>query len=264
MLPREFAITTDTGEVYICTAPGEVVRLATMEQLNALLELSPEAYSALQELISLLGDQTVISGLLSDVQNLKSGDVKYNFSEAELRNNIDTTDNLKGILGKIKKWFSDLKAVALSGSYLDLIDAPTLGTAASKGVSNVLTQASEGYVLDARQGKALKDLISQLNSKSEYKTYSASNIHSDIGNNSIIVKANDYECKINGFMSLKAGTYNNTVLFKVPFTLSYVPYFSTTLVGRGFKISRDGEFCPNGLFTLDRDTYIYFNVSFVI
>lgn len=170
MLPREFAITTDTGEIYICTAPGEVVRLATLEQLNALLELSPEAYSALQELISLLGDQTVLGGLLSDVQNLKSGDVKYNFSEAELRNNIGTTDDLKGILGKIKKWFSDLKAVAFSGSYSDLIDVPTFGTAASKGVSNVLTQASDGYVLDARQGKALKDLISQLNSNLTVKT----------------------------------------------------------------------------------------------
>ncbi len=34
-----------------------------------------------------------------------------------------------------------------------------LGTAALKGVSNALTQTADGYVLDARQGKALSDAI---------------------------------------------------------------------------------------------------------
>lgn len=50
------------------------------------------------------------------------------------------------MFGKIRKWFADL------------------GTAAFQGVSNVLTQTSDGYVLDARQGKTLADRIGTLSS----------------------------------------------------------------------------------------------------
>ena len=48
------------------------------------------------------------------------------FTEASTRANIASGDTLSTIWGKIKKFFSDLKTVAFSGSYNDLSNTPTL------------------------------------------------------------------------------------------------------------------------------------------
>ena len=72
--------------------------------------------------------------------------VSVDFSTSSTRQNIATGDTFSTLFGKIAKWFSDL------------------GTAAFQGVSNVLTQTSSGYVLDARQGKTLADRIGTLSS----------------------------------------------------------------------------------------------------
>lgn len=50
------------------------------------------------------------------------------FSEASTRANIASGENLSTLFGKIKKYFTDLKAVAFSGSYNDLTDKPTIPT----------------------------------------------------------------------------------------------------------------------------------------
>ena len=57
-----------------------------------------------------------------------------------------------------------LKAVATSGNYNDLTNKPSLGSAASQSVVNNLTTNAAGSVLDARQGRALDQKISSLNS----------------------------------------------------------------------------------------------------
>ncbi len=48
------------------------------------------------------------------------------FLEAETRENIVSGEKLSNILGKIKKWFSDLKTVAFTGSYNDLTNKPNI------------------------------------------------------------------------------------------------------------------------------------------
>lgn len=73
-------------------------------------------------------------------------DTAMEFTEAGTRANINSTESLKTILGKIKKYFTDLKAHAFN--------AP----------ANNLTTTQEGYALDARQGKALKDQFDAQNS----------------------------------------------------------------------------------------------------
>lgn len=52
------------------------------------------------------------------------------FTTASTRANIESGETISTIFGKIKKWFSDLKAVAFSGSYNDLTDKPTIGNLA--------------------------------------------------------------------------------------------------------------------------------------
>ncbi len=47
------------------------------------------------------------------------------FAEAAARDNIQSGESVATIFGKLKKWVSDLKAVAFTGSYNDLSDKPT-------------------------------------------------------------------------------------------------------------------------------------------
>lgn len=57
----------------------------------------------------------------------KSGDgsdLTAAFTEATERNNISTGEKMSILFGKIKKCFSDLKGVAFSGDYTDLINTP--------------------------------------------------------------------------------------------------------------------------------------------
>lgn len=109
------------------------------------------------------------------------------------------------------------------------------------------------------------DVIEKINSNLEYKTYNATNVNANIGNKSIIIKANAYDCKINGFMYLNPATYDNdTILFKTPLTPSATIYFSTTVAGRGFKVLTDGSVRANGSYTVSSATYVYFGVSFAI
>lgn len=64
-------------------------------------------------------------------KNIKT---KVQFEEAASRQSLNTNDSVPSLFGKIKKWLSDLKAVAFSGSYNDLTDKPTIPT-----VTNDLT-----------------------------------------------------------------------------------------------------------------------------
>ena len=52
-------------------------------------------------------------------------DVTVTFTESGSRININTTEKLSVLFGKIKKYFTDLKTVAFTGSYTDLSNKPT-------------------------------------------------------------------------------------------------------------------------------------------
>lgn len=130
------------------------------------------------------------------------------FTESVSRENISSGETLPTIFGKIKKFFSDLKTVAFSGNYNDLLNKPSIPAAvAVKGnaegsyrtgnvnltpgnigalpsgnvINNVLTTAA-GYALDARMGKALNDSITALNSNLNILRNSIQIGRKDIGN----------------------------------------------------------------------------------
>lgn len=65
-----------------------------------------------------------------------NGDVNVSFTEAASRQTLDSGESVKTLFGKLRKWLSDLKPVAFSGSYNDLTNKPTLGTAAAKDVAS--------------------------------------------------------------------------------------------------------------------------------
>lgn len=93
------------------------------------------------------------------------------FTEAKERKNLTSGEKIHLMLGKISRFFSDMKAIAFSGSYNDLVDKPKIPT-----VLNNQTTTEEGYALDARQAnpnidgtlaKQLSDLNGSLNNNSK-------------------------------------------------------------------------------------------------
>ena len=134
MIPGEFAVvlsgdaTTSTGKgVYICFAAGDVQRLSTYEEIAASIQQALEDDEQLQQyVISAVEDTledhpewttTVQDGAVT-VAKLNSNVTA--FTEASSRTNIASGDSITTLWGKIKKWFTDLKAVAFSGAYSDL------------------------------------------------------------------------------------------------------------------------------------------------
>lgn len=67
-------------------------------------------------------DKTAVG--LGNVPNVATNDQTPTFTEASTRNNIASGEKLSVILGKIQKFFNDLKTVAFSGSYTDLTNKP--------------------------------------------------------------------------------------------------------------------------------------------
>ena len=108
------------------------------------------------------------------------------FTTASTRENIISNEKFGTILGKIAKYFKDLgtsafRSVAnnlttasagstvLDGYQGKVLDGKKLNNA---NVINNLLTTEAGYALDARQGKALEDEITELNGKSYIQTIS--------------------------------------------------------------------------------------------
>ncbi|MBO7695428.1 MAG: tail fiber protein [Methanobrevibacter sp.] len=68
---------------------------------------------------------------LGNVPNVTTDNQTPTVTEASTRVNLSTGDSLKTIIGKIKKYFTDLKTVAFTGAYSDLSGTPTIPTKVS-------------------------------------------------------------------------------------------------------------------------------------
>lgn len=93
-------------------------------------------------------DETAISSLQTDVKgkadktdvdnklnsNSTISDTTVAFTEASVRENIVSNEKSSTLFGKVQKWFSDLKKVAFTGSYNDLIDTPSNATTTINGL----------------------------------------------------------------------------------------------------------------------------------
>lgn len=65
------------------------------------------------------------------------------FQQAEIRDNIYSGETLVMIMGKIEKFFADLKSVAFSGAYADLSGTPEIPTQLPSPQSLIFTGASD-------------------------------------------------------------------------------------------------------------------------
>ena len=76
-------------------------------------------------------DKTAVG--LGNVPNVSTNDQTPTFTEASTRNNIASGEKLSVILGKIAKFFNDLKTVAFSGSFSDLSNKPSINSVELSG-----------------------------------------------------------------------------------------------------------------------------------
>ena len=88
---------------------------------------------------------------LGNVPNVGTNDQTPTFTQAATRENIASGNKLSVILGKIMKWFADLKAVAFSGSYTDLSNKPT-------ALKNPSALTFTGAVTGSYDGSAAKSV----------------------------------------------------------------------------------------------------------
>lgn len=90
------------------------------------------AISSLQTDVKGKADKTDVDNKLSS--NGAISDTTVAFTEASARENIVSNEKSSTLFGKIQKWFSDLKKVAFTGSYNDLIDTPSNATTTINGL----------------------------------------------------------------------------------------------------------------------------------
>ena len=96
----------------------------------------------------------------------KTGDASSttaSFAAASSRENVKTGEKLSVIVGKIAKWFADLKTVAFTGSYNDLANKPTipdgskympLSGGTMNGDIDMATQYKDIYIGSHRSGSS--------------------------------------------------------------------------------------------------------------
>lgn len=98
----------------------------------AALNGHPDTYFATKADIANMVEDSDLDDYLTKTGN--GSDVTVTFTPATSRANLATGEKLSVLMGKLSKWFTDLKTVAFSGSYNDLTDKPSIPT-----VTNDLT-----------------------------------------------------------------------------------------------------------------------------
>lgn len=132
-----FPATGETGKIYIAEDTNKTYRwsgsvYAEISASLALGETSSTAYRGDRGKVAYDHSQTTGNPHgttksdvgLSNVPNVSTNDQEPTFTEASTRNNIASGEKLSVILGKIQKFFNDLKTVAFSGSFSDLSNKP--------------------------------------------------------------------------------------------------------------------------------------------
>ena len=117
------------------------------------------------------GDVTITKSDLDldNVENVSTNEQTPTFTEASTRVNIASGETLSTLFGKIKKFFTDLKTVAFTGSYTDLSNKPTsmqnpnsltLTMNGSSSSYNGASSASKAWYAPTSAGTAGYKLIS--------------------------------------------------------------------------------------------------------
>lgn len=171
----------------------------------------------------------------------KIDDLSVDFSQAESRENISSADNVRTILGKIMKWFSDLSAGAASSLLgRDLVANKALISDANGKVAASAVDASKVGFLSGVTGD-VQTQINSLNSAMEI-----SKLRSNIFATTEIIENIDDPKKIGIFVTIPGIEGSNPFGYGVviaisrnndvyQFGISYTKGFSTRYYNNGWS-----------------------------
>lgn len=116
---------------------GAPTTLDTLKEIADVLEDNADVVGALNDAIGTKAPQAELDTHISNSTIHVTASDKENwttptFTQASSRTNIDSRESLPILLGKIKKYFADLKNVSFSGDYNDLINKPEIPTGNDK------------------------------------------------------------------------------------------------------------------------------------
>ena len=120
-------------------------------------------------------DKTAVG--LGNVPNVSTNDQTPTFTEASTRNNIASGEKLSVILGKIAKFFNDLKTVAFSGSYTDLTNQPQINSntlTGNKTTSDLGINADNVMMSDGVT--SVEEAVDEVANRYIYVTHDISNL----------------------------------------------------------------------------------------
>lgn len=115
---------------------GAPTTLDTLGEIAKAMEEHESVVEALEEAIGKKANQNEMDSLLNSKLD-RTGDAAnaiVTFSQAATRANIKSKETMEVIMGKIAKFFADLKTVAFTGLYADLTGTPTEATRSSSGL----------------------------------------------------------------------------------------------------------------------------------
>lgn len=119
----------------------------------------------------------------------KTGDASNTtvaFSAASARENVKTGEKLSVIVGKIAKWFADLKVVAFTGSYNDLSNKPTIPDISGKqdkltAGTNITISGNTISAKDTTYGNASASVAGLMSAEDKTSLDSMSLLHLNVG-----------------------------------------------------------------------------------
>lgn len=247
LLPGEFAFPLDTGEVFYCVAPGNVKRVATKEELQEILTSSPEAYTALQQLLSDLElNPSELTNILNNIASLqsgkldKTGDSKDNtvtFTEAEEDENIESGEPHYTLFGKILKSIKTLRN-SLTGKF---------------DKANVVQSAEiddEDKVASAAVTNGLANQVTQLNNNLANKNWISPAINTDYWTNGAGAEAIKYKIDATGRVSIvgKITSIGNGPVFVLPYGYRPPIEINVTVQAIGSDTVHKATITPDGNF----------------
>lgn len=173
------------------------------------------AISSLQTDVKGKADKTDVDNKLSS--NGAISDTTVAFTEASARENIVSNEKSSTLFGKVQKWFSDLKKVAFTGSYNDLIDTPSNATNDTDG----LMSKEDKSTVDSLDSTFLDTSSAKYNFFNLLKWNSSNNKIIEIDNRSVPVYygGNEIATKsdipsTSDFLKTSGGTLSGNVTIK--------------------------------------------------
>lgn len=146
---NDFYLNSADGYVYTCTKTGGSLLpdAAEWDYVMTLTGGGGTSVTVIDNLTSTSSTDALSANQGRALKGMVDGKASDNqtFTQAGSRANLVSGESFSTILGKLMKWYDDLKTVAFSGSYTDLSNQPTIPSAANSGALYIQQNGVSAY-----------------------------------------------------------------------------------------------------------------------